>query len=111
MLRTVSLLLQYLRRLPWSPPPAWLTSDARALASFLTSATGQKLTHLLTSEIAAAHERAALSKGSAYECGWACGFRGLLAWFHSLSASAPAVTGDHHETTPGSAEELAHLAP
>ena len=78
-----------------TPAPEWTEEDARHLAWFLGAATGRKLSAILTNEIAAANERAALSKGSAFECGWACGYRGLLAWLQALAAPS-AAGGFHH---------------
>jgi hypothetical protein len=86
-------------RVSLTPAPEWTEEDARHLAWFLGAATGRKLSAILTNEIAAANERAALSKGSAFDCGWACGYRGLLAWLQALAA--PSAGGalhhpDHH---------------
>lgn len=95
----------FVRRANWTQPPEWTEADARALGSFLGSATGAKLQKILRSEIASANERAAMSKGAPFECGWACGYRGLHAWFESLSAR-PAEGTEAMETDP-----LEQLAP
>ena len=88
MKRFIRALALFTARTRWSAPPEWSDADARALATFLGSAPGQKLRAILHSEIASANEGAAMSKGAAFECGWACGYRGLYAWFESLSAPA-----------------------
>jgi hypothetical protein len=89
MIRFLRAILTFASRSRWSAPPEWTDTDSRALAAFLTSSSGAKLRAILHSEIAAANERAAMSKGAAFDCGWACGYRGLFAWFESLSAPAP----------------------
>jgi hypothetical protein len=98
MKRFLQSLAMFLRRTSWTAPPDWNEAEARALASFLGSPAGAKLRVILQSEIASANERAAMSKGAAFECGWACGYRGLYAWFESLSApSAPEPDSADHD--------------
>jgi hypothetical protein len=89
----------FYRRTAPTPAPEWTEEEARHLAWFLQTATGRKLQAILTNEIAAANERAAMSKGSAFECGWACGYRGLIAWFQALAAAS----ADHEMTAGGPA--------
>ena len=101
-MRILRAILLFLRHTSWLPARAWTPADARALASFLASSTGRKLLRLLRGEIGAANERAAM-KAAAFDCGWACGYRGLYAWFESLSAREP------EEPLPAQAEhELDH---
>ncbi len=87
MRRFLRALLVFARRSTWTAPPEWTEADARALATFLATLAGAKLRGILHSEIGSANERAAMSEGAAFECGWACGYRGLHAWFESLAAS------------------------
>ena len=98
-MRILRAILLFLRHTSWLPAPAWTSADARALATFLATSTGRKLLRLLRSEIGAANERAAM-KAAAFDCGWACGYRGLLAWFEALSTAAaaeeePSAPEDH----------------
>ena len=83
-------LLIFLQHTRWQPAPEWEEVDARALQQFLATSTGRKLVATMTTEVAAANERAAMSRGGAFECGWACGYRGLLAWFEALSGGGSA---------------------
>jgi hypothetical protein len=99
MIRFFRALLTFASRTRWSTPPEWTEADSRSLATFLSSPSGAKLSAILHSEIAAANERAAMSGGAtpnrtAFDCGWACGYRGLYAWFESLSAPAPQAEAD-----------------
>lgn len=96
----------FLRQALWAPAPEWEAADAQALAAFLSTGTGIRLQRFLRNEIASAHERAAM-KATAFDCGWACGYRGLLAWFESLSV--PPFESEEAESESG--EELQHLAP
>ena len=97
-------LLLFLRRASWTPAPDWTAADARALAGFLATPSGAKLQAFLRNEIASANERAAM-KALPFDCGWACGYRGLFAWFQSLSIPADA------EPEPEMAADLEQLAP
>jgi hypothetical protein len=102
MLRFLRAFLTFAARSRWSAPPEWTEADARALATFLGSSSGAKLRAILHSEIATANERAAMSGGAtpaktAFDCGWACGYRGLYAWFESLSARPAAEPGELEE--------------
>src|SRR5690242_19658337 len=108
LLRT---LLLFSRRLPQPPRPEWTPADADLLHRFLQSHTGAKLRHTLISEISAATDRAAM-KATPFECGWACGYRGLYAWFEALSAPALADEQSNSETdSPGEGSGLEHLSP
>lgn len=100
LLRSLAL---FLRRVPWQSVPEWTAADARALATFLATPAGEKLQEILRQEISAANERAAM-KAAPFECGWACGYRGLFAWFQSLSA--PIATNDAPDS-----DGLEHLFP
>lgn len=110
-MRLLRALLIFLRAAPLVSPPAWNAGDAKVLEGFLASQTGRKLLAIMRSEIAAANERAAMGRGDAFLCGWACGYKGSLAWFESLSAAAPAETGASEYPDLGSPDELGHLAP
>ena len=101
-MRTLRALLLFLRRVNWTPAPEWTAADARALATFLHTPAGAKLQSILHQEIAAANERAAM-KAAPFECGWACGYRGLFAWFQSLSVPV--------EPPEGPDADLEHLFP
>ena len=101
-MRLLRALLLFLRRASWAPAPEWTAADARALATFLGTPAGTKLQAILRNEITAANERAAM-KAMPFECGWACGYRGLFAWFQSLSV--PVETPDAPDS------ELDHLFP
>src|SRR3954469_17721618 len=105
-MRLLRALVLFLRRASWSPTPEWSAADARALATFLATPAGAKLQEILRQEIAAANERAAM-KAAPFECGWACGYRGLFAWFQSLSL--PAETADEPDAE--DATGLEHLLP
>lgn len=91
MMRVLQAVGMFLRRAPWAAAPEWTEVDERALRGFLGTSTGRKLMGTITQEIAVANERAAMSKGAAFECGWACGYRGLLAWFQALAGEAETV--------------------
>lgn len=108
MKRFLRALSIFAARSRWSAPPEWAEADARALATFLASPAGAKLRAILLGEIATANERAAMSKGGAFECGWACGYRGLYAWFESLSAPAAEPVAPSAEPA---IDPLDHLLP
>ena len=91
-MRIFCALVTFLQRTTWSPAPEWSEADARALATFLRSPAGAKLQVFLRNEVASANERAAM-KATPFDCGWACGYRGLLAWFEALGSEA-----NDHET-------------
>lgn len=105
-MRLLRALLLFLRRASWSPATEWTSADARALATFLGTPAGAKLQAILRNEITAANERAAM-KAAPFDCGWACGYRGLFAWFQSLSVPAETVPGPDPEI----AADLEHLFP
>jgi hypothetical protein len=105
-MRLLHALILFLRRASWSPAAEWTAADARALATFLGTPSGAKLQTILRNEITAANERAAM-KAAPFECGWACGYRGLFAWFQSLSLPAEMPA----EPDPALAAELEHLFP
>jgi hypothetical protein len=105
-MRLLLALSLFLRRASWSPAPEWTAADARALATFLATPAGAKLQTILRNEITAANERAAM-KAAPFECGWACGYRGLFAWFQSLSQPADSPA----EPDPEIAAGLEHLFP
>jgi hypothetical protein len=95
----------------WCPQPEWTADDREALRRFLATEAGSKLRLILMSHIAAANEKAAMT-ATPFECGWACGYRGLWAWFQSLSLSpAGAEPGTSEEAEPGVAADFAHLHP
>jgi hypothetical protein len=87
-MRFVRALSHFLRRASWRPPADWTDADSRALAAFLQTESGARLQRFLCNEICAANERAAM-KATPFDCGWACGYRGLYAWFQSLSDIQP----------------------
>ncbi len=68
--------------------PEWTAADQAALTTFLRTGAGSRLRATLISQIAEANERAAFS-GKPFDCGWACGYRGLWAWFESLASLQP----------------------
>lgn len=110
MKRFLRALAIFTARTRWSAPPDWQEADARALATFLGSPTGAKLRSILHGEIATANERAAMSGSStpsktAFNCGWACGYRGLYAWFESLTATS------NHPNADTAEDPLDHLLP
>lgn len=89
-MRLIRATLCFLRRTGFSPRPQWLPQDAKVLAQFLRTPTGLRLAMILQSEIIEANERAAM-KAQPFECGWACGYRGLFAWFQALSVNDAAA--------------------
>ena len=105
-MRLLRALALFLRHASWSPTPEWTAADARVLATFLGTPAGARLQLILHNEITAANERAAM-KAAPFECGWACGYRGLFAWFQSLSQ--PVETSA--EPDPEVAADLEHLFP
>lgn len=105
-MRLLRALLLFVRHTSWSPAPEWTAADARSLATFLATSSGAKLQAILRNEITAANERAAM-QAAPFACGWACGYRGLFAWFQSLSVPAEAPA----EPDPEIAAELEHLFP
>ena len=109
MNRLLRALAIFTRHVRWSAPPDWSEADGRALAGFLASPAGAKLREILRSEIASANERAAMSKGAAFECGWACGYRGLYAWFESLAQVMPPQ--GHEHVTDDDEDPLSQLIP
>ena len=109
MMRFLRALILFAKRTPVLPCVAWEAEDARRLQAFLCTETGRKLSLQLVAHIAEANERAAM-KAAQFECGWACGFRGLWAVFQSLSVP-PAVQEEQSEHSAGAAEYLATIAP
>jgi hypothetical protein len=109
MKRFLRALAIFTARTRWFAPPDSLEPDARALATFLATPAGAKLRAILHSEIATANERAAMRKGHPFDAGWACGYRGLYAWFESLSAAA--TTDLSPSTDEHSQHPLDHLLP
>ena len=106
-------MLLFARRSEFVPRPEWTKADAEALRAFLTTGTGQRLQATMISEIGAANERAAM-KAAAFECGWACGYRALYAWFEALSAKPAAAdeSGRNESEDPfGEDGRLDHLNP
>jgi hypothetical protein len=104
-------MLLFCRKAPLAQKPEWTPENAEILARFLQGPTGARLRAALIAEIAAANERAAM-KAAPFDCGWACGYRGLYAWFEALSAPALAAKEPQTETDPfGEAPELEHLHP
>jgi hypothetical protein len=104
-MRLLRALILFLRHASWSRAAEWTAADARALATFLGTPAGAKLQTILRNEITAANERAAM-KAEPFECGWACGYRGLFAWFQSLSVPAETPAEPDPELA-----ELEHLFP
>lgn len=109
-MRLLRAFLLFVRRSRWQSFPEWEEVDSRALASFISSRTGAKLMLTMQNQIVEANERAAMSKGSAFECGWACGYRGLFAWFQSLSVT-PAVQEENEASPFGETAGLEQLSP
>lgn len=91
--------------------PAWLPTDAENLSRFMQTGSGAKLRAIMVAQIAAANEQAAF-KHDVFECGRAVGYRGLLAWFETLSAPARADESSESKTDPfGEESGLEHLSP
>lgn len=100
------------RRCPgFVPDIEWQLEDAVALRYFLASPAGAKFRLVLASNIANGNDRAALSKGDAFTCGMACGFKALHAWIMTLSAPQEESPASEHEDPFGAAADLDHLAP
>lgn len=79
--------------------PEWSKADTIALASFMRSGTGRRLDATMRSQIAAANELAAM-RATPFQCGWACGYKGLYVWFEALSAKPAAVESGQNEDDP-----------
>ncbi len=108
-LRSFRAALFFARHAGYCPAPEWTPADREALARFLGTGTGARLRMTLTAYITAANERAAV-KATPFECGWACGYRGLWAWFQTLS-QAGADAGTSEDSGPGMADSLEHFHP
>lgn len=100
-MRFLRAFLVFVRRCRFRTEMEWTTADAKGLQAFMSSHTGRKLQVMLENEVIAANERAAMTRGEAFECGWACGFKGLLAWFEAFQAQS--------EGSPASSEDADDL--
>lgn len=84
LLRIIFTLIECFRRWPSGAQVEWEDQDAHALAVFLNSPTGKKLTHKLVRHTASINEWAVMS-GNPANCGEARGFKKLLAYLFTFA--------------------------
>ena len=95
----------------WADGTDWTQDDARALASFLHSETGEKLSRRLRN-VALSMNANAVQWSDAWRNGHAAGYMLAATDIQTLSADgAPQDSETSEEADAGAAAELAHLAP
>jgi hypothetical protein len=85
--------------------PEWLPEDAARLAAWLNSESGRKLVVLL--QHYEQHQNAsAVMRATPWACGFAAGWRAMVAWQMTLAASLPPEAQASQGSTQEGREEL-----